>query len=162
FASADSGDLRYRPRLVITYRRVPPPTATRTATRTATPTNTTSQTLTPTVPGTGQVRVSPSCCQFDAPGNDNDNLTEEYICLENHSGSSMDMTGWHVRDKAGATYTFPTYILPAAAQVRLHTGAGSNTATDLYWNRAAAVWNNDHDTVLLYDENWILVDAYSY
>lgn len=40
------------------------------------------------------------------------------------------------------TYTFPTYTLGAAAKVKLHTGAGTDNATDLYWGQASHVWNN--------------------
>jgi len=72
------------------------------------------------------------------------------------------MSGWHVQDEVDTTYTFPAFTLLARAHVRLHTGSGTNTATDLYWARGRAVWNNTGDTVYLYNSAWVLVDSYSY
>ncbi len=123
--------------------------------------------VTPTpTPTTGvapaQVRIAPWCSQFDAPGNDNYNLNEEYVCFENQGGSAASMTGWHVKDVSGHIYTFPLFTLASGARVRLRTGPGPDTATDLYWGKSGAVWNNDGDTVYLYDAGWNLVHSYSY
>ena len=114
------------------------------------------------MPSPADVRVVGWCSQFDAPGNDNDNLNEEYVCFRNQGGSPADMSGWHVRDDADHTYTFPSFTLGLGATVKLHTGTGANTASDLYWGRSQAVWNNGGDTVYLYDSGWSLVDSYSY
>ncbi len=139
------------------------PTATPTQTPTASPTAIPTATQTPTMPSMPNVRVAWWCTQVDAPGNDNYNLTEEYVCFENHGGAPANMTGWHVKDEYGHTYTFPMFTLPAGAHVRLRTGSGTDTATDLYWGRTGrAVWNNGGDTVYLYDDAWVLVDDHSY
>jgi hypothetical protein len=108
------------------------------------------------------VRIASECSQWDAPGNDNDNLNEEYVCFVNIGVSAADLTGWHVRDVANNAYTFPAFTLAVGASVRLRSGAGTDTATDLYWGRGQAVWNNGGDTVYLYDAGWGLVDEYSY
>lgn len=146
-----------------TATRVPTRTSTPTRTVTCTPTRTSTRmpTRTPTL-RPANVRVAPWCSQFDAPGNDNQNLNGEYVCFENVGGSPANMTGWHVKDKAGTTYTFPAFTLPAGGHVKLHTGKGTNTATDVYWGRGRAVWNNDGDTVYLYNSASVLVDLYSY
>jgi len=139
------------------------PTPTSTPTSTPTPTATPTATPTPTVTvGPADVRVNPACCQFDAPGNDHDNLNQEYVCFTNWGGSPQNITNWKVRDVANHTYTFPTFVLAAGASLTLHTGSGTNTATDLYWGSGSAIWNNDGDTVYLYDSAWNLVDSYSY
>ncbi|GGL39688.1 hypothetical protein GCM10009037_24290 [Halarchaeum grantii] len=31
----------------------------------------------------------------------------------------------------------------------LHTGSGTNTDADLYWNRGSAVWNDGGDTIIV-------------
>jgi hypothetical protein len=108
----------------------------------------------------GIVLVSPSCSQFDAPGDDNANLTEEYVCFRNADGSPADITRWHVTDRHGGVYIFPPFTLAGGASVRLHTGIGVSSATDLYWGKGAAVWTNGYDTVYLYDQDWVLVDTY--
>jgi competence protein ComEC len=104
----------------------------------------------------GGVAVNGECSDFDAPG------VEEYVCFTNWGPTYENMTGWRVQDDVAHTYTFPTFGLGPGATVRLHTGSGTNSATDLYWGRGAAVWNNGGDTVYLYDEAWNLVDSYSY
>jgi len=43
--------------------------------------------------------------------------------------------------------------------VTLHTGDGTNSATDLYWGSKRPIWNNDGDTASLYDHNGRLVDS---
>jgi hypothetical protein len=108
------------------------------------------------------VRVSAACSQFDAPGDDRDNLSEEYVCLQNYGDQAVQLEGWQIRDLAGATYIWPVFELPPHGFVRLRTGSGTNTATDVYWGLNRAVWNNDHDTVFVYDAQGILVDEYVY
>jgi len=40
----------------------------------------------------------------------------------------------------------PSFILAAGATVTVHTGTGTNTATDLYWGLGSSVRNNAGDT----------------
>ena len=71
------------------------------------------------------------------------------------------MTGWLVEDASQHRYSFLPFVLGARETVRLHSGPGADTATDLYWGRGL-VWNNDHDTVFLYDAVGRLVSRYVY
>ncbi len=111
----------------------------------------------------GKVVVDPGCCQFDAPGNDHDNRNEEYVCFTNRGTEPVDMSGWQVSDEKSHTYRFPAgVVLGPGACVRLRTGSGSNSVTDLYWNSSRAIWNNGGDTVYLYDAQGREVTRYSY
>ncbi|HEV8529075.1 MAG TPA: hypothetical protein VGS60_16245 [Actinomycetes bacterium] len=38
-------------------------------------------------------------------------------------------------------YKFGTFSLGAGKSVRIHTGTGTNTSTDRYWNSGAYIWN---------------------
>jgi hypothetical protein len=98
----------------------------------------------------------------DAAGNDNDNLNDEYVVFENQGSAAADMTGWEVTDEVGKTYTFSSFTLDAGATVTLHTGAGTDTETDVYWDYGSAVWNNGGDTVSVYDDSGALVTSASY
>lgn len=120
---------------------------------------------TPTAPAVAaaNVVIDPDCCRFDSPGNDNYSKEEEYVCLTNGGGQAADMTGWYLRDDYGWGYTFPQFTLGAGATVRVRTGCGTNSATDLYWCKdGTAVWNNDGDTVFLFEAEGDLVTQYSY
>lgn len=99
----------------------------------------------------------------DAPGNDNENLNGEYVRLANAGDESIDLAGWTVRDGAGKTYAFAdgTTLAPGEA-ITLHTGSGTDTATDRYWGRDGAVWNNGGDTVTVRDADGEVVAERSY
>ncbi len=127
--------------------------------REPTPTPTPSPTPTP-LPAA--VRIAAWCSQFDVPGADGNKYDEEYVCFENYGGQTAQMLGWQVRDETGFTYTFPAFALPPKQSVRLHTGSGTDTATDVYWGLRHFVWNNAGDTVYLYDDTGTLIDQYTY
>jgi hypothetical protein len=90
------------------------------------------------------------------------NPLDEYILLQNFSGAPQVLTGWTLRDLAGKTFTFPTFTLPIDGVVRVWTGKGANTATDLYWGSGTAIWNNSGDTAYLRDAAGNLVSEYGY
>jgi|AntDeeMinimDraft_5_1070356.scaffolds.fasta_scaffold10144_3 micrococcal nuclease len=84
----------------------------------------------------------------DAPGNDNANPNGERIAFENSGAERLALGGWTVSDAADHRYTFPRgFVLEPGETVTLHTGDGTDTQSELYWNAAGAVWNNDGDTV---------------
>ena len=102
---------------------------------------------------------------YDAAGNDNDNLNDEWVELINPANPAADLTGWSVKDESAThRYRFPDgFSLPEGQTVRLHTGCGEDTATALYWcNRGSAVWNNSGDTVFVIDPNGNVVVSASY
>lgn len=59
------------------------------------------------------------------------------------------MTGWRLFDLANTRFTFPVFALASGASVNVWVRSGVNTATDLFWGRGSAVWNNDGDTATL-------------
>jgi hypothetical protein len=52
--------------------------------------------------------------------------------------------------------------LRAGKYVKVHTGKGTNTATDRYQGRSWYVWNNDKDTAYLYNASGTRLDTCSY
>jgi len=93
------------------------------------------------------------------------NALDEYVVIHNYGESSVIMTGFKLYDDSNywKPYTFPTgFTLDTEASVTVHTFSGVDTSTDLYWGRGNHIWNNDHDTAYLYDNNYELVDSYSY
>lgn len=114
-------------------------------------------------PGDTNTSLSIAEIHADADGNDNENLNDEYVVLENTGQTTLDLSGWTVSDSADHTYTIPRGVeFTAGAQVVVHTGRGTDTATDLYWGRSSAVWNNDGDTVILTDGSGSVVIEESY
>jgi len=99
---------------------------------------------------------------YDAAGNDHQNLNDEYVVLKNIGSTAVSLKGWTLKDEAGKTFRFPSFVLEPGKTVTIHTGSGTNTATDLYWGSGRAIWNNDGDTVYLYNSKGELIDKYSW
>jgi micrococcal nuclease len=110
-----------------------------------------------------QIVIDPACSQFNAPGNDNDNKNEEYVCLVNQSVEMVEMTGWIIRDEYGWTYSVPEFTLEPGAAVKVRSGCGNNSQQDLYWCKdETAVWNNDGDCVYLVSKEGETIAQYCY
>ena len=65
-----------------------------------------------------------------------------------------------VTDAQGNAYTFPNLFLGTGGSVRVHTGSGSNSATDLYWGLDAPVWGEPGDIATLRDESGLPIDTF--
>jgi micrococcal nuclease len=102
---------------------------------------------------------------FDAPGNDNENLNEEWIRISNAGGGLVDMTGWGIKDES-ASHRFrfpPGFVLAPGEGVTVYTGCGEDFDKDLYWcQTGSAIWNNDGDTAFLTDPNGNTHHLWSY
>lgn len=99
---------------------------------------------------------------YNARGDDTENLNDEYVTMKNVCSADLEMTNWEVKDEHGNRYYFPGFNLAGGAVVVLHTGAGSDDDTNLYWNSEIAVWNNDGDTLWLRDATGKLIIKQSY
>lgn len=93
---------------------------------------------------------------------DGDDLAGEYVLIRNRGNAEQVMTSWGLTDESNNTFIFPEFTLPAAGEVRVWVTSGTDTATDLFWGRGSAVWNNGGDSAILTDANGDLVDICSY
>jgi len=103
--------------------------------------------------------------RYDAPGNDNENLNEEWVRISNAGEGLVDMTGWGIKDESAShRYRFPSgFILAPAEVVTVYTGCGEDFDKDLYWcQKGSAIWNNDGDTAFLTDPNGNTHHLWSY
>jgi len=102
---------------------------------------------------------------YNSPGSDtgsNSSLNAEWIQLRNQCSTSRSLTAAKIKEAAGHTYTFGSYTLGGGKYVKVHTGKGTNTATDRYWGRSGYVWNNDKDTAYLYNRSGTRLGTCSY
>lgn len=122
----------------------------------------TTSTASPPAPAS-QAAVTISAVHADAPGNDNENLTGEWVNLTSTGNESVEISGFELSDEAGHVYRFPQGTrLASNATLTVYTGQGDDTATELYWGRGQAVWNNGGDTARLVDTEGRLVDEHTY
>ncbi len=93
---------------------------------------------------------------YDAQGSDYSNNNDEYVTIKN-SCQDTNMNEWQIKDEARHIYTFKNFVAETGSQFTLYTGQGQDTQTEIYWGKSCAIWNNDHDTLYLYDEQGNLV-----
>lgn len=93
--------------------------------------------------------------RYDATGDDNENLNDEWVRFTNTGTAPVDLEGWTVADESAShRYSFRSLALAPAASVTLFTGCGTDTETERFWcNSGSAVWNNAGDTLFLRDPN---------
>jgi hypothetical protein len=102
---------------------------------------------------------------FDSPGPDkggNASLNAEWVKVTNTSSKTAGLAQWVLHDASGHRFDFPSFHLKAHASVKIHTGAGSNGANNLYWGSTGYIWNNTGDTATLENANDAKVDSCSY
>jgi len=80
--------------------------------------------------------------------NDLGNLQTERVLIIN-LGGSVNLSGWTLRDQQNNVYTFPNINLFQGGAVNVHTIAGRDTVTDLYWGKTAAMWQNGETATLV-------------
>ncbi|MGX1886552.1 lamin tail domain-containing protein [Streptomyces sp. NPDC055287] len=110
-------------------------------------------------------RVEISAVQADSPGFDNGSnrsLNREWIEITNNHRRAVNLDGWTLRDRDGNRYRFDHVRLAGRATVRVHTGVGRDTRTDLYQDRDHYVWDNRSDTATLRNDHRRVVDTESW
>ncbi|WP_406445204.1 lamin tail domain-containing protein [Streptomyces sp. NBC_00631] len=89
-------------------------------------------------------------------------LNREWVDVSNTSHRDVNLSGWTLSDADGHSYTFRHYRLAGGAMVRVHTGEGRDTMSDLYQDRRSSVWNRDADTATLRNDHGRYVDSASW
>ena len=80
-------------------------------------------------------------------------LADERIVIRNDESQELILTGWTLVDPKGDTYTFPELTLHPGVKVQLHTAAGTNSPTDLYWGLSSPAWSSGELAALYDPEN---------
>lgn len=99
---------------------------------------------------------------YNAKGDDNQNLNDEYVTLRNSCSYAVDLSGWVLSDDDNNEYSFGKFTLQNKTTVSIHSGPGEDTAEDLYWNGDKAIWGNGGDRLLLRRNNGDLMLDHPY
>lgn len=100
-----------------------------------------------------------------------DDTSNEYVVFENTGDAELDLTGWQVRDDpddgrvAGNNlnpYSFSNIVIPPGDQVRLTTGDGEDTNTEVFWGISNAVWDETGDRIIVENNEGEIVLDESY
>ncbi len=117
----------------------------------STPTASSSQSAeaTPTLPALDVPLVEISA--VIAPGD----IDNEAIVIQSLSSQELRLQGWQIVGSGGSVYSFPNLVLKSG-EIKIYSGSKplgqSDSATNLYWQRAEAAWRS-HETLTLLDPN---------
>jgi len=75
-------------------------------------------------------------------------LNAEAVVIQYNGEGELDLTGWHLKDQTGHSFTFPSFKLFKNGAVQVHTASGTDTAIDLYWDEGQAVWQSGQSVLL--------------
>ncbi len=103
-----------------------------------------------------------SATQFNAPGDDRQNLNGEWVRLTNRGDDTVLLAGWTLSDNSGSTvYTFPAVYLVPGETVTVFSGTGTTNNSALFMGRTEPVWGNSGDIAILKDGNGKIIDQKS-
>jgi competence protein ComEC len=116
-----------------------------------------------TVPQIGNASsVYISALQFDAPGDDRQNLNNEWVRLTNRGDGLVLLAGWTLSDKTGShPYVFPAFVLMPESSVTIYSGSGKMNDTALFMGLDAPLWGNTGDVATLKDGGGTIIDQSS-
>jgi micrococcal nuclease len=100
----------------------------------------------------------------DPPGADDADLNAEWVAVANRGDEPVDLDGWVLRDESTVNrFRFAaTTVLDHGAVLRVHSGCGSDTATDVYWCSEIPVWSNGGDTIILQSPSGTVIAVLRY
>jgi LysM repeat protein len=87
-----------------------------------------------------------------------DKLAVEAVIIRNRGGLA-NLENWTLSDAEENIFIFPSLTLFGGGEVRIHSAAGHNTPTDLYWGRTAPAWHSG-ELIALKDAEGNTVDTY--
>ncbi len=97
----------------------------------------------------------------NAAGDDRVNKNDEFVAFRNGCGQAVRLEGWVLGDSGRNRFAFPAISIAPHERITVRSGSGVANATDLYWDAAVPVWNNDGDAVLLWNAANVLVLNYT-
>ena len=90
--------------------------------------------------------------RMDPPGDDRDNLADEWVVVANEGATPIDLDGWTIRDETTTNrFLVVGAVLPPGEELRFRSGPGTNGGGDYYLGGEFPVWSNRGETILLLD-----------
>ena len=98
--------------------------------------------------GVPKVTIDRGCSKLGDP-------SDEYVCVTNADTTAADMSSWVLRNVLGRSFNFPPgFSLAPGQTVKVHTGAGTDSPTDLHWAYSVnPAWETSDKLTLSNNEN---------
>lgn len=98
----------------------------------------------------------------DVPGNDLQPETGEHVILKNTGNRVIDVSGYVLRDAANnVMHIGDGFMLTPGAELRVYSGAGTESAEAFYLGGSVAVLNNGGDSLALWNAEGKLSDTFA-
>ncbi|MEU6541655.1 lamin tail domain-containing protein [Streptomyces sp. NPDC047000] len=120
----------------------------------------------------GRSRVVISAVRADSPrrdgrserrdGRSDRSLNRNWVEVSNTGRREVNLDRWTLSDRDGHVFTFHHFRLEGRSTVRIHSGEGRGSRTDLYQGRRTYVWDSGSDTATLRDSHGRFVDDASW
>lgn len=92
---------------------------------------------------------------YDAPGDDSENINGEYVQLRNRGTQTIGFNGWQIRDTALRRFEIPSgYTLAPGGRLRIFVGQGTNTSDKIFLGQTIPILGNVADGIFLYDSDF--------
>ncbi len=83
---------------------------------------------------------------------------KEIVKLSNKC-NNLNISSWVLKDESTKFYSFKGIELGA---ITLHSSNGTDNKTDIFWNSKSNIWNNDRDSLYLFDNKGNIANYNSY
>jgi competence protein ComEC len=103
-----------------------------------------------------------SATQFNAPGDDRQNLNGEWVQVANKGDNIVLISGWTLSDLQKSTiYTFPAIFLEPGEMITVYSGTGTLNKSAVFMGNNEPVWGNSGDIAILKDGGGTIIDQKS-
>lgn len=86
------------------------------------------------------------------------NSEAETILLKNNC-ETVNIQDWLIKDESRKQYIFSKV---AIGEVKIHSFNGTSNKTDIFWDASSEIWNDDRDSVYLFDSEGNLAHYETY
>ena len=83
---------------------------------------------------------------------------KEIVSLKNHC-NIINFNSWYLKDESRKIYLFKNINI---GSIIIHSNVGEDNETDVFWNSKQDIWNNDRDSMYLFDEKNKIAHYQSY
>lgn len=98
---------------------------------------------------------------YNAAGDDEKNLEDEFFTMENSCDSDISSSEWKVRNSRTA-FSMPEFSIPPGETLKVSSGTGNGSGLHVFLRSERPIWNNKADTIYVRDEDGDIVFSRSY
>jgi len=97
----------------------------------------------PSYCGTGPAASLSMYVNWDATGDDSQNVNGEYFVVRNHASTALSIAGWMIRDTSLEWYVFPSgSTIGAKSWIRVRVGKGTRSGNTYYMGSDKTIFIN--------------------